>query len=214
MSGTSSSLAVFDLDGTITTKDTYLEFIKYVKGTLSYYIGLGLLSPFIIAFYLKALSNDQLKEKFFKYYFGGMNQSTLRTLGDRYSESEIPKITRNGAVKVLNWHKAQGHTILILSASADIWLKKWCDINKFKLICTKFNVENETFTGKLKGKNCFGQEKKILLNSFLDSNNFHFTYGYGDSSADKFFLEIVDEPYLMVLNEENVHKFWRAADNT
>ncbi len=32
-------IAFFDFDGTITFKDTYLEFIKYTKGTLRFITG-------------------------------------------------------------------------------------------------------------------------------------------------------------------------------
>ena len=32
-------IAFFDFDGTITTKDTLLEFIKYSRGTMSFYWG-------------------------------------------------------------------------------------------------------------------------------------------------------------------------------
>lgn len=32
-------IAVFDFDGTVTTKDTLLEFIKFVRGPVSFYAG-------------------------------------------------------------------------------------------------------------------------------------------------------------------------------
>jgi HAD superfamily hydrolase (TIGR01490 family) len=213
MSGKSTTLAVFDLDGTITTKDTYLEFIKYAVGNGHYYLGLAVLSPYIIAYYLKLYPNYRLKEKFFSYYFKGEVVESLNSKGDLYSTDEIPKITRQGALKVLNWHKSEGHTILILSASADIWLEKWCNFNKFELICTKFEVSNGHYTGQIEGENCFGEEKKKRLESYLKAGNFEFSYGYGDSSADKYFLELVDVPYLMPLEKEKVENLWRPINN-
>lgn len=204
----STSLAVFDLDGTITTKDTFLEFIKYEKGDLQYYLGLAILSPFIIAYYLKLLPNYVLKEKFFNYYFKGVEASYLKEKGDKYSELEIPKITRSGAKTVLDWHQSQGHIILVLSASADIWLRKWCEVNQFKLICTRFEVKNNVYTGRLQGKNCFGEEKRIQLKHYLNGKNYNYIYGYGDSSADQYFLELVDDSYLMKLHKDNVKTFW------
>jgi phosphatidylglycerophosphatase C len=42
-------IAFFDFDGTITTKDTLLEIIKFQKGTLRFYTGFLLCSPYIAA---------------------------------------------------------------------------------------------------------------------------------------------------------------------
>lgn len=208
MTKSSATIAVFDLDGTITTKDTYLEFIKYAKGTFRYYLGLGILSLSILAYYMKLLPNYRLKEKFFSHFFKGIEVNTLKQTGDNYSEEEIPKITRQGAKEVLNWHNLKGHDILILSASADIWLEKWCSNNNYELICTRFEVKDGVYSGKLRGKNCFGLQKKVLLEEYMASQNYSYSYGYGDSSADRYFLELVNEPYLMILNEDNVKTNW------
>ena len=50
---TEKGLAVFDLDGTITKKDTFIEFIRFVHGSITLYLGMILQLPFIGLFYLK-----------------------------------------------------------------------------------------------------------------------------------------------------------------
>ncbi|MGV6832482.1 MAG: HAD-IB family hydrolase [bacterium] len=204
----SKSIAVFDLDGTITSKDTYLEFIKYSRGIPRYLIGLLYLSPVIIKFYSKRITNSVLKEKFFTYFFKNQELAKVLADGTNYSVNEIPKICRPAALKVLEWHKLQGHHILILSASAKLWLSDWCKLNDYELMCTEFEIDNNKFTGKLKGKNCFGEEKKIRLRKYLKGYDFNYLYCYGDSSADKPFLELADESYLMELNNKNVQNKW------
>lgn len=64
-------LALFDFDGTITTKDTLVEFIKYAKGSHVYYLGLMVLSPMLLRYYLKLMPNDIAKEKMIAYFFRG-----------------------------------------------------------------------------------------------------------------------------------------------
>ena len=64
-------IAFFDFDGTITKKDTLLEVIKFQKGTLAFYTGFFLLSPYLVAMKMKILSNQMVKEKVLKYFFGG-----------------------------------------------------------------------------------------------------------------------------------------------
>ena len=204
----SNKIAVFDLDGTITDKDTYLEFIKYHKGKLAYYFGFLILSPFIILFYLKMISNHKLKEVFFSYFFKGENYNELKLEGEKFSEHVLPNMCRKAALKVLDWHVSQNHDILILSASADIWLKKWSDLNKFQLICTEFEVSDNKYTGKLNGNNCHGLDKKTRLIEFLSDKDYTESFGYGDSKADSHYLELVDHPYLMELDDVNVAKHW------
>lgn len=204
------TIAVFDLDGTITDKDSYLEFIKYSKGKTGYYIGFLILSPFIVFYYLKLISNHRLKERFFSYFFKGQNYDKIKEEGKGFSEFVLPTLCRKSALKVLEWHTDQKHDILILSASADIWLKKWCEINNFQLICTEFELSDDKYTGRLNGNNCYGMDKKTRLRDYLCKNNYTYSYGYGDSQADKYFLELVDQAYLMKLNSKNVLNNWKG----
>jgi len=206
----SKPIAVFDLDGTITRKDTYLEFIKYSRGVPNYIFGILLLSPVIIKFYLKRITNSALKEKFFTHFFKNQELDKVLVDGTNYSLNEIPKICRPAALKVLEWHKLQGHHILILSASAKLWLSDWCELNGYELMCTEFEINNNKFTGKLKGKNCYGDEKKIRLVKYLSEHEFNYLYCYGDSAADKPFLELGHKSFLMPLTKKNINKYWKG----
>ena len=204
-----NDIAVFDLDGTITKKDTYIEFIKFFRGNFAYYYGIFILSKYIFLFYMKIYSNDKLKEKFFTYFFKGFRASDVEKKGIEFSENVLPSLCFSSAINILNWHKEKKHDILILTASSDIWLEHWCTKNGFRLICTKFEKIDNVFTGKINGLNCFGIQKKVLLEEFLKNNNYTSSFGYGDSLSDKYFLELVNHPYLMALNDENSIKYWR-----
>ncbi len=61
MSG--KKIAFFDFDGTITTKDTLLEIIKFQKGKTVFYFGFLLHTPWLIAYKLNWLPNDTGKTK-------------------------------------------------------------------------------------------------------------------------------------------------------
>ncbi len=211
MSEETSTIAVFDLDGTITYNDTFLEFIKYFKGSIRFYLGIVLMSPYILLFYLKLYTNTQLKELFFSHYFREQTATDIQQKGIEFSVNIIPKLCRESAINVLNWHINQKHDILILSASSDIWLKSWCLLNNFELIATTFEVEGNQYTGKIKGRNCYGIQKKKLLAEFLAKNNYNYSYGYGDSKADQYFLDLINQAYLMKLNQKNVDKYWSPA---
>ena len=42
------TLALFDFDGTLYTKDSLIEFTKSAKGNVKFYQGMLMLSPFLI----------------------------------------------------------------------------------------------------------------------------------------------------------------------
>ena len=63
------SLAIFDFDGTITKRDTFLPFLFHTFGRVKTILGLLYNSPFILAFYLKIITNQYAKAKIIEYFF-------------------------------------------------------------------------------------------------------------------------------------------------
>jgi hypothetical protein len=66
-------IAFFDFDGTITSKDTLAEIIRFQKGKLSYYFGLILCSPLLLANKLKLVSDCQTNRWILAYFFKNSN---------------------------------------------------------------------------------------------------------------------------------------------
>jgi hypothetical protein len=66
-------IIAFDFDGTITSRDTFFEFIKFIKGEKRFYTGLLLYSPLLIAYKMKLYPNWKVKEKIFSYFFKGIS---------------------------------------------------------------------------------------------------------------------------------------------
>ena len=86
-------IVVFDFDGTLTTKDTLLEFIKFSHGKFSFYMGLLLNSPILIAYKLKIYPNWKAKQALFTYFFHGISYSEFQMLCvDFASKIEYPFI--------------------------------------------------------------------------------------------------------------------------
>ena len=63
------TLALFDFDGTLYSKDSLIEFTKSTKGNLRFYQGILWLSPFLIGLKLGILNNEKVKIKFLKDFF-------------------------------------------------------------------------------------------------------------------------------------------------
>jgi len=186
-------IAFFDFDGTVTKRDSLIEFIKYSVGEIEYYKGLIILSPILFLYLLKIVSNQFAKEKLIKHFFGGWNFATFRRVADEYSQNEIDLIVRQSAVEKIKWHQKRGDKVVIVSASIECWLEKWCDKYNLELIGTKLEVINGKLTGNFLTKNCYGKEKVRRIKERYNLLDYQDIYVYGDSKGDKEMLLLADK---------------------
>jgi len=190
------TIAVFDFDGTITQKDTLLEFIKFSKGKYRFYFGFFLFSPLLVAMKLKWYPNWKVKQQLFSFFFKGISIEKFNEWGNQFS-AEIYKIVRSKATETINLHKDNGDKIVIISASIENWIKPWAVKSGVEtILATKIETgKNGLLTGKFLTKNCYGQEKvNRLLAIFPDRENYKLV-AYGDSRGDKELIEFADEGY-------------------
>ncbi len=188
-------LALFDFDGTITTKDSLTDFIQYAVGKSAYYLGLLSLSPMLTAYKLKFVPNYIAKEKLIAQFFKGWDSIQFQKIADKYSLEQIDKIIRAKAMEKMTWHQEQGHKVVIVSASMECWLKKWCQKYNIDLIATRLEIQNGKLTGKFATKNCYGIEKVNRIKEQYNPSEYSLIYAYGDSPSDKDMLSIADERY-------------------
>ncbi|MBS1664287.1 MAG: HAD-IB family hydrolase [Bacteroidetes bacterium] len=193
----SRSIAFFDFDGTITTKDTLLEFIKFSKGTLPFYLGFALNSPWLVAYRLKLISNQAAKERILTWFFGKTPLKAFQETCDRFSDQEIPALLRPKAVQEIRQLQEKGFEVVIVSASPENWLRKWTQSMDLKLIATKLEIKEvkQTLTGKIQGINCHGKEKVRRIQEAYTLEDYHAIHAYGDTSGDKPMLALAQHPF-------------------
>ena len=180
-----SKIAFFDFDGTITTKDTMFELIRHQKGNPGFYAGFIINIPVFAALKLKLLSSQAAKEKLLKHFFKGADVRVFQSACDAFAEDKLPALIRPAALAELDKLQQQGFEIVVVSASAENWIKKWADKAGVKLLASKLEAVNEKLTGKLSGQNCNGPEKETRIRSAFDLAQYDEIYCYGDSSGDK-----------------------------
>ena len=188
-------LALFDFDGTITTDDSLLKFIRFVVGDLKTVWGMTMLSPMLIAYKLKLIPNHKAKQMMFSYFFKDMSEEKFKQVASEYSLKHIDTILRPKAMKKIEWHKKQGHKIVVVSASLECWLKPWCDKHGLDLIATKPEIKDGIITGKFLTKNCCGIEKARRVHETYNLSDYDRVYAYGDSRGDKELLELAHERF-------------------
>jgi HAD superfamily hydrolase (TIGR01490 family) len=191
-------VAFFDFDGTLTTGDTLMPFLKYVVGAPTYYAKLVLLSPVLAAYFAKLLRNDIAKQIVLKSYLAGYHIDKLFELGQRFSEEIIPTMLRPEGMERLRWHQEHGHECVLVSASLDVYLNAWAKPTQFsEVICTSLQENNNRrASGKIGGKNCYGEEKLVRIQKWESRISQTKRYAYGDTSGDIPMLIYVDYGYL------------------
>jgi phosphatidylglycerophosphatase C len=183
-------IAFFDFDGTITTKDTMFEMIRHQAGDRRFYAGFLANIPVFAALKLKLLSKQSAKEKLLKYFFKGMDFSAFQSGCDTFADVTLPSLVRPDALAEIKKLKESEFEVVVVSASAENWIKKWTDQAGLRLLATQLEVVGEKLTGNLSGLNCNGSEKVVRIRSVYDLSQFDEIYCYGDSGGDKQMLAL------------------------
>ena len=182
----------FDFDGTLTTKDTLIEFIRYAKGSMD--LGLGFLryAHLLVLMKLGLYPNYKAKQKVFAYFFKETTLDDFNALCKEFAASSS-NLLRPNAIEAIDLATKEGSEVLIVSASIDNWVQLF--FPQVKVLGTQIEVIDGKLTGRFMTKNCYGQEKvNRILSLHPNRQEYHLT-AYGDSRGDREMLAFADESY-------------------
>ncbi len=197
-----NKLAIFDFDGTLTTRDTTLGFIFFYAGRVKTIVSLLRILPVLVLVKLSKMKMQPLKEKLFQHILGGHAIGEVKIYGDLFAIHEIPLILHPVVYPEMKKLRAEGFEILLLSASCSLWLGKWCESEKIHLLCSELDVENGCYTGNLKGKNCYGEQKVVRLKEVYDLNRISEIVAYGNHHSDSYYMKLANKSFMV--NGKNV----------
>jgi phosphatidylglycerophosphatase C len=183
-------LVLFDFDGTITTKDTLAAFMIFSYGKIRYLAGLAILSPILASYVFKLMSNWKSKQYFLTWFLGNKDASQFEKQCRDFSKNHLHTLIRPRALEAIREYKRSGATIAVVSASAENWVKPWCDEHGLLCLATKLETKNNKLTGKILGKNCHGEEKVKRIIERFDLHDYDEIIAYGDTSGDKEMLAL------------------------
>ena len=189
-----SVIAAFDFDGTLTTGDTLLAFIRFTHGCRRLLWGFLRHAPWVLMMKLGLYPNWKAKEKVFSYFYKGMTYKQFSQCGRAFADVAETMLNSH-TVAVLRQHRAKGHTVCVVTASIDEWVRPVCErLGVSTLIATKIEVSPDgILTGRFLTPNCYGAQKvKRMLEVFPNRNSYKL-YAYGDSKGDAELLAMADE---------------------
>jgi len=189
-------IAAFDFDGTLTNRDSFLPFLRKLIGKKKFILGMIWISPFILAYFLKVIPNWLAKEQLLSHFLGGKDLSFVARIAEQFALEDIPKLLNPRAIEQLHFHQMQGHKIILISASLEIYLLPFSEVMGIDyVIATQLETKSNVLTGKISGKNCYGPEKVNRLEKVLGNLKDYCIYAYGDSRGDQELLSVSTFPH-------------------
>lgn len=200
------NLAIFDLDNTLLSGDSdylwgqYLvkqglvDAETYEKENQRFYdeYKAGTLDIFeFLKFSLQPLANNDLE--------------LLLKIRAQFIKDIILPIIPTSSRKLLEKHRKQNHTILIITATnlfvTDPIAKA---LSVDTIIATEAEIKNGRYTGEVSGTPCFQEGKVKRLNSWMGKNNktLDNSWFYSDSHNDLPLLELVTYPVAVDPDEQ------------
>lgn len=190
-----TTLAVFDLDGTITRSDTL---IGYLLGYLGRHplrlwrLPLCLLP--LLKFVAVKPDRGELKSAVIRLTLGGLTRSEL----ERWNQIFIARLLRGGvfaeALEQISAQRSAGARLVLLSASPDLYVPAIAAALGFdEVICTQLRWHADgRLHGALRSANRRGEEKVRCLQALLQTHRPTRSCAYGNSPADLGHLQLVD----------------------
>ena len=198
-------LYCFDFDGTLTTSDTLLEFIKYAKGRSRFLMVFLMYSPLLVMMKLHLYPNWKAKQQIFAHLFAGMRIEKFDALCRGFAE-ENQHLLRPKGITLVHEALVAGAQVFIVSASIDNWVRPFFDIRNLKgvqVLGTQIEVEDGKLTGRFKRNNCYGKEKVHRIAEALKSfeRSEYEIEAFGDSRGDKEMLAFADKGHFKPFRE-------------
>ena len=189
-------LHLCDFDGTLTYGDSFGRFLWFSVSLPALVWGAFRLVFIFIGLLVKGFwTNETAKAAVFSVFFKGRSEVELRGLGQQFAKQKIPEMLRKDLLEQLQTALKQGDTVVLVSASSDVWLQPFCQEYGFELLCTQLEFEAGKYTGRFATPNCKGAEKSRRIRDAYDLAAFGKIIAYGNSSGDHAMYELADEVF-------------------
>jgi len=187
------AVAVFDVDGTLTTGDCVLPFLRRAAGARL--ASTVLRHPLALAAGLVRRDRDRLKALACAS-LAGRPVAEVDRLGTEFASEVAASRLRDDTSARLRRHQELGHTVVLASASLDPYLLPLGTLlGADDVVCTMLERGADgLLTGRLEGANCRGPEKARRVRALLQRRELEAAelWAYGDSPDDEPLLASAD----------------------
>jgi phosphatidylglycerophosphatase C len=194
----SETIVIFDLDGTITSGDSY---VAYLRGFLMRHWrrlprSTRLLWD-VFLFGLNRIDNTRLKRQFLMQVLAGTTRDEVEAWTTCFVESYLERALKPEALRRIERHRRDGHVLVLASASLDIYVDAiGARLGFDRVIATRAEWDSRSIlTGELAGPNLRGYAKVDAIEKELEEQfkSRPRIVAYADHHADLPLLLFADE---------------------
>ena len=179
------TLAVFDLDGTITRHDTLFPLVlrELARRPLRLLRLLGVV-PAVARF---AFDQDRgrLKQSLLRHTLRGTPRAELDAAARAFVRESLERRCFADALAAIRRHREAGHHLVLMSASVDFYVPEFGRQLGFdRVICTGVAWNGDRLDGTLTTPNRRGEEKARCLRELAAELDDTDAFAYGNSASD------------------------------
>ncbi|HXQ59221.1 MAG TPA: HAD family hydrolase [Acidimicrobiales bacterium] len=193
-------VAAFDFDGTLTHGGSVWPFLVAIRGRPAV-AGAAVVSArrLLAAALLGGPHADMAKEALFRRTLAGLPADEVADRAAAFGPAHYRRRARADVRHRLEWHRAQGHRLLIVSASPQCYLDAvGLELGVDAVLATGLAVGPDgRLTGNYDGPNCRGPEKLTRVRQWMKEHPpppagsaaiADVLWAYGNSDGDRFLL--------------------------
>ena len=194
-------VAAFDLDGTLTEGSSVFRWLRAVAGSGRVYAAtLALVGPLLVGALRSGPAADRAKEQLFRRLLAGRAVEEVEEASRAFILHHLERHLRPGTIARLRWHRAQGHDVVIVSASPELYVRVVAEeIGAQGALGTRLATDPlGRLTGGYLGRNCRGSEKLRRLDEWIAEQGYAdepTLFAYGNSRGDRRMLRRARYPF-------------------
>lgn len=190
-----NALALFDFDGTITSREMLPDFFKLAIPRRRVQIGSVLLAPLIVGYKLGWVSGVVVRAAIVRLGFSGVPLESYRSHGLAFAAETLPAVIRPEAMARIQWHRARGDRVVVVSGALDVYLAHWCESQGLELICSTLEHRDGRLTGRYQGAQCVSAAKREQVLARVNPTEFSEVFAYGDTIEDRELLDLASRKF-------------------
>jgi len=193
-------IVAFDFDGTLTSEDSFIAFLRWRAGAGGYLAGVASLAP-AAARYAIDRDRGRIKAAAVKRFLAGLLRAELEGEAQRFATERGRALLRPDALRAWRRWQADGARLAIVTASPETIVAPMAHaLGADRLIGTRLAFDAQgRVTGAFEGANCRGPEKVRRLREAY-GDDVALEAAYGDTDGDREMLALADEKGFKVFN--------------
>jgi phosphatidylglycerophosphatase C len=216
VASTDVQVAAFDFDGTLTKGGSVWRFLLAMVGARRLSIASCVTAPRLaLGALLGGDTASEAKELLFRRTLNGLRLSEIGPLASAFGVAHYRSRERHEVRDRLEWHRREGHYLVIVSASPDLYVRAVGEyLAVHEVIATRLEVDADgLLTGNYSGENCRGKQKLLRTREWMETSlepalaaakararprapgrpTQPFLWAYGNSAGDEPLLAGADE---------------------